>query len=108
MGRLLWLDLGLFILQTVSLVVSFITNHAGNIPSSAVFPYEDLLLPPTEMDSGIDDDEEPLDLESRTLTRRRGKRKGDDEENAVWLSEDYPEPSTSTSECWPSMYRTQK
>ena len=99
--RIVVLDLLIWLCQLVSLEVTFITAHAGNIPHSTSFPYPDYLLPPSytsapKVDSGLDDEEDDKaddDVESG-LKRRR--RKGfesafeelDGEMDALWLNED--------------------
>lgn len=108
--RILLLDIALFLLQTIALVVGFITNHGSNIPSSTQFPFVDLLLPPTDIDVGVGlSGEDPVDLESGTMRHRKGKRGVDEDEddNVVWLSEDYLEPGSSASELHRSCPATQ-
>ena len=98
--RIVVLDLLIWLCQLVSLEVTFITAHAGNIPHSTSFPYPDYLLPPsytsaTKAESEVDDEEDDTadDVESG-LKRRR--RKGfesafeelDGEMDALWLNED--------------------
>jgi hypothetical protein len=99
--RIVVLDLLIWLCQLVSLEVTFITAHAGNIPHSTSFPYPDYLLPPSytsaaKVESGLDDEEDDKaddDVESG-LKRRR--RKGfesafeelDGEMDALWLNED--------------------
>jgi len=100
--RIVVLDLLIWLCQLVSLEVTFITAHAGNIPRSTSFPYPDYLLPPSytsapKVESGLDDEEDDKadddDVESG-LKRRR--RKGfesafeelDGEMDALWLNED--------------------
>lgn len=99
--RVVLLDLLIWLCQLVSLEVTYITAHAGNIPHSPSFPYPDYLLPPTysaatKADSGADDDDNDQaddDVESG-LKRRR--RKGfesafeelDGEMDALWLNEE--------------------
>ncbi len=89
MSRVLFLDFGIFLLQTISLVVSYITNHSTNIPKSSLFPYDDLLLPPTTDSIEVDElEEEDFDIESG-MRRRKGKGKGRaEDDNALWLDEE--------------------
>lgn len=88
LSRILLLDLAIFAIQSTSLVLSYITNHGKNIPSSPSFPHDDLLLPPEQ--GGVLFESEESDLESGVLTRRKGKvRSGlDADSNELWLDDD--------------------
>nr|XP_031861519.1 uncharacterized protein CI109_003123 [Kwoniella shandongensis]KAA5528591.1 hypothetical protein CI109_003123 [Kwoniella shandongensis] len=104
--RILLLDLALYILQLTSLCISYINNHTSNLPTSSVFPYDDLLLPPdlptpagrtptTILDDDNDEDDGDVDLEDgRGPKRRRRKGKGaayeqvDGDERELWLDDD--------------------
>ena len=86
--RVLLLDLGMFVLQTISLILSYITNHGKNLPSSGYFTHDDLLLPPEEGEVLFESEES--DLESGLLTRRKGKMTSElnAETNELWLDDD--------------------
>jgi len=94
LSRILILDFLMFLLQLTSLVVSYTTNHGTNIPKSPLFPYDDILLPPSPAETifhaKLTDDEEP-DLESGGLRRRRGPgagRGGYGVAEEIWLDDD--------------------
>ena len=78
------MDAGFYVLQMLSLVVSYVNHHAYSNPEdikTASLPYDDLLLP----DSPDPEAEEPeQDVESG-LKRRRKPILGLDDE--IWLDE---------------------
>jgi len=99
--RIVVLDLLIWLCQLVSLEVTYITAHAGNIPHSTSFPYPDYLLPPSysspakvESNKVVEEDDKADDDVESGLKRRR--RKGfesafeelDGEMDALWLNED--------------------
>jgi hypothetical protein len=99
--RIVVLDLLIWLCQLVSLEVTFITAHAGNIPHSTSFPYPDYLLPPsytsaTKVESGLDDEEDDKAEDDVESGLKRRRRKGfesafeelDGEMDALWLNED--------------------
>jgi len=99
------LDLLLYIMQLTSLIVSYINNHAKDLPSSSVFLYEDLLLPPRDLSSASSTalDEDDLDLEGGEGKQRRRKGKGtayeplEGDANKLWLNDDDDEPDSSAT-----------
>ncbi|WVQ93088.1 hypothetical protein IAU59_000152 [Kwoniella sp. CBS 9459] len=107
--RVLLLDVLLYILQLVGLCVSYVT-HATQLPSTPALPYDDLLLPPHEVQHTTvisDDDEDEMDLEeggqgSGRTRRRKGlayqQVQGDEPERELWLDDDEgPAASDSSS-----------
>lgn len=96
--RVLLLDLLLYILQTTSLIISYVNSHASKLPRSASLPYDDLLLP-TDTSPEIEIDAKDVDLESGEGLKRRGRRREpedddgaadeeEDDDETVWLNED--------------------
>jgi hypothetical protein len=101
--RILLLDLGIFSIQTISLILSYITNHGKNIPSSTSFPFDDLLLPPEDGEAVLESEES--DLESGLLLRRKGNVTSglNSETNELWLDDDeddYKAGQGSESDAW--------
>ncbi|RSH95191.1 hypothetical protein EHS25_000277 [Saitozyma podzolica] len=94
--RVLLLDLLLYILQTTSLIISYVNSHASKLPRSASLPYDDLLLP-TDASAVVEIDAEDVDLESGEGFKRRGRRRDpvdedgeaeeEDDDEIVWLNE---------------------
>ena len=88
--RVLLLDLLFYLLQLISLLVSFVTAHSGHISKSVLFPYDDLLLPPTE--SSTNSSLAEVDPESQKLRRRKGAGPAYEAVEAVdgefWLDDD--------------------
>ncbi|ORY33122.1 hypothetical protein BCR39DRAFT_521365 [Naematelia encephala] len=101
--RVLLLDLLLLVLQLTALVISFITNHGDNLPSSSHFPLDDLLLPPDDshFTSTVLQDEADFDLEEGKAHRRRRQSRGPYEavesNTEVWLDEDEDIPEAGPS-----------
>jgi hypothetical protein len=91
------IDLLLFILQLLSLIVSYVNNHGRNLPKSSHLPYDDLLLPNIDQmdEEGDEMEDEEADLEGgdRSWARRRRKGKGIayeavGDEDELWLNDD--------------------
>lgn len=82
--RILLLDLLIYLIQTTSLVVSFLNSHGSSIPSSLHFPYPDPLLPPeysythseSESDSDILFDEPDMIREDGDRKAKAKSRRG--------------------------------
>ncbi|WOO84935.1 uncharacterized protein LOC62_06G008444 [Vanrija pseudolonga] len=89
--RVLLLDLAIYILQVATLVVCYITNYSSTLGKSDVFPYDDLLLPPSQPTALASDD---LDVETGDQFRQRRFGKGPRYQNVsadatdVWLEDD--------------------
>ena len=85
LSKMLILDVGLYILQLTSLVISYATNHTS-LPSTPSLPYDDLLLPQREETTNLED-EHAVDIESG-LQRRRRRKSATGEEDELWLNGD--------------------
>lgn len=97
MIRILLLDIVLYFGQIITLVLTFITGHAGSIPSSSSFPYDDVLLPPEQTRytpiKGNEKVEAEDDVESGLKQRRRKGFESafeelDVEERDLWLNDE--------------------
>ena len=86
--RIILYDIGLFLLQITSLVVSYVNQHSTSTTSPSnpqSLPYPDLLLPNSPLEDTLD---EEANLESGLsgLRRRRKPQGGDNDE--IWLDDD--------------------
>lgn len=92
------MDILIYLGQLVTLVLTFCTAHGNKIPSSASFPYPDVLLPPssTNTDTAVSkkaDDEMEDDVETGLKKRRRRGFESafeelDGEMDALWLNDE--------------------
>lgn len=97
--RIVFLDLLIWLCQLVSLEVTYITAHTGNIPHSPSFPYPDYLLPPSyeaeKAESEVDEEPDKVDDDVESGLKRR-RRKGfesafeelDGDMDALWLNKE--------------------
>ncbi|KAL7421276.1 hypothetical protein Q5752_004161 [Cryptotrichosporon argae] len=87
--RVLVIDLLLYILQSVSLVISYLTMQAGNIPSLAQFAgIDDLLLPPSAGEELV------FDVESGEAMSK--------DMPSVWVDDGDEEDATARTQLLPS------